>query len=74
MIPVLELEKSCDARFGNIDSRFGTYEKNFVPERDTYILARTFLQLCHYQKQPDCHTGKATGLVLCEVSQFVIVV
>ena len=29
MIPVLELEKSGDARFGNSDSRLGTYEKNF---------------------------------------------
>ena len=29
MIPVLELEKSGDARFGNSDSRLETYEKNF---------------------------------------------
>ena len=29
MIPVVELEKSGDARFGNSDSRLGTYEKNF---------------------------------------------
>ena len=34
MIPVLELEKSGDARFGNSDSHMGT----LVPEWDTYGL------------------------------------
>ena len=34
MIPVLELEKSGDARFGNGDSRLGTYEKEvWFPNR-----------------------------------------
>ena len=45
-------------------------KRTLVPERDTYILARIFLQLGHYQ-----NTGKVTGLhglVLFEVSQFVV--
>ena len=33
MIPVLELEKSGDARFGNSDSRLGTYEKNYCSRK-----------------------------------------